>query len=219
MVQHVLLVVVAAPLLAASAPTAALLRGVPARLRPALWASLRTTGLDRGWLQAARSPIGRWLAYVATIWAWHASVLYDAAVEHDAVHALEHLMFLATAWLVWSSIVGPRRSRLPPGLGVLGTFTLALQSVFLAALLTFARTPWYQPYTATAPRWGLEPLADQQLAGVIMWIPAGLAHTAIGVVLLALWLHDIESAASAPAPPLSSQPPSGSPAPGARDAG
>jgi cytochrome c oxidase assembly factor CtaG len=75
---------------------------------------------------------------------------------------------------------------------------MALQSVFLAVLLTFAETPWYWVYEATTQAYGLDPLSDQQLAGVIMWVPAGLIYTGIGLALLLAWIRQHETA-----PPLS----------------
>lgn len=199
MVQHVLLVVVAAPLLAWSAPGAAVMRGLPRRLRAWNRAARVGAGLDADRLRATRAPVVRWLAHVVVLWLWHASALYGAAVEHEVVHVLEHATFVGTAWLVWSVILGPARVRVPPGLALLGVFGLALQGVLLSALLTFARTPWYEPYVEAAPAWGVDALEDQQLAGVVMWVPAGLVHVAIAIALLAAWLRDVDADARAPA--------------------
>lgn len=189
MVQHLLLVGLAAPLLAVSAPGAALLRGTPSIVRRRFVSARRSLRIDVAWLRRFRHPTARWLLFVVTFWVWHASVLYAAAVERPLVHVAEHVTFIATSFLVWSSILGHPATRLPPFVGVIAVFGLALQSVLLAALMTFARTPWYEPYASPAPGWGLDPLADQQLAGVIMWVPSGLVHSAIGIALLARWLH------------------------------
>jgi len=189
MVQHLLLVVVAAPLLAVSAPGAALLRGTPVVVRRRFVAARRGVGLDAGRLRHLRHPAARWLLFVVTFWSWHASALYSAAVDSEVVHALEHVTFLGTAVLVWSVIVGHPSIRLPPFLGVVAVFGLALQAVFLSALLTFSPTPWYEPYAAPPPGWGLDALADQHLAGVIMWVPSGLFHTAVGIGLMVRWLN------------------------------
>ena len=188
MVQHLLLVTLAAPLLAWSAPGAALLRGAPLVVRRGVVSARRGLHVDIGWIRRLRHPPARWLLFVVTFWLWHASVLYAAAVEHRLVHVAEHVTFLTTSTLVWASIVGLPTTRLPPFPGVLAVFGLALQSVLLSALMTFAPSPWYEPYAAPAPGWGIDALADQQLAGVIMWVPAGLVHTAIGVALVARWL-------------------------------
>lgn len=191
--QHVLLILVAGPLLAVSAPGAALVRGLPQRLRPRIGSLRRRVGLDAGRLRRSRAPVVRWVVYAVTLWLWHASVLYGAAVEYEAIHIAEHVTFLGTALLVWSVILGPARVRVPRGLALLGVFTLGLQSVFLSVLLTFATSPWYEAYVDIAPAWGVDPLEDQQLAGVLMWVPAGFIHVIVGVALLASWLREIEA--------------------------
>lgn len=199
MVQHVLLLLVAAPLLALSAPSSALLRGSPLPLRRAArWR--RRLGLTPGILRALRHPIAVWLLHVATLWFWHAAVPYDAALDSDLLHVVEHASFLFTGLLFWRVVVGSRggTGRVSHGFGVLLVFAMALQSVFLSALLTFAREPWYSGYAATTVPWGLDPLADQQLAGVVMWIPAGLVYLAVGLALMVAWVQATEREAQPP---------------------
>lgn len=193
MVQHVLLILVAAPLLAISAPGATILRGAPAALRGASRRIRRSAGIGPRQLKRLRSPAARWVLYVVTLWVWHASVVYGAAVEHEPVHLIEHASFLGTAFLVWSAILGPKRIRVPRGVGVLVVFTLGLQGTFLAALLTFAPQPWYADYLRPPSGWGLDPLTDQQLAGVIMWVPAGFLHLGIALWLLTSWLRETDA--------------------------
>lgn len=194
MVQHVLLILVAAPLLAVSAPGGALLRGTPQVVRVVTRTTRRAVGLDAERLARLRSPIARWLLYVVTLWLWHASVVYGLAVQHEPIHVLEHATFLASASLVWSAILGPLRVRVTRGLGLLGVFTLGLQGIFLSVLLTFAREPYYAEHIVAPAAWGLGPLADQQLAGVLMWIPAGFIHTGIALFLLVSWLREFDAA-------------------------
>ncbi|NNE13184.1 MAG: cytochrome c oxidase assembly protein [Ilumatobacter sp.] len=193
MVQHVLLVAVAAPLLAFSTPGAALLRGSPRFVRRAFATGRASLGLTPTTLGRLRSPAARWLAFVALFWLWHSSVLYGAAVESRWIHALEHVSFLGSAWLLWTAIVGPRRARVDRGSAVLAVFLLSLQSVLLSTLMTFARTPWYEPYADGASGWSIDPLADQQLAGVIMWVPSGAILTALGLWLFVAWLREIDA--------------------------
>jgi len=196
MVQHLLLVQVAAPLLAWSAPGAAVMRGLPAGLRRQVVRGAWRIGLGPRRWHRLRSPIGWLLAHVAALWLWHAGWLYDAAVANHALHLAEHASFLATACLLWSAVLGAHRNRASPGTGILAVFLLSLQGVVLSALLTFAREPWYESYRATTATWGLDPLADQQLAGAIMWIPGGVLNAAVGVGLAVRWLHRLD----APAP-------------------
>lgn len=188
MVQHILLVLVAAPLLAASAPGIALLRASPAIVRRSVANWYARFAVTRRISALLREPLVVWLLHVLTLWLWHAAFLYDAALTHDATHALEHAMFLVTGVMFWRVLIGRAADRVSPGLGVLLVFGMAMQSVFLAALLTFARTPWYSGYQRTTAPWGLQPLADQQLAGVIMWIPAGVVYLAIALTLVVTWV-------------------------------
>ena len=83
-------------------------------------------------------------------------------------------------------------ARVSGGLGVLLVFAMAMQSVFLSALLTFARTPWYSGYATTTAPFGLDPLTDQRLAGVIMWIPAGGIYLVVALALLVTWIRATE---------------------------
>jgi cytochrome c oxidase assembly factor CtaG len=184
MVQHVLLLLIAAPLLALSSPGATIVRGTPLAIRQA-------TGRWRRRLRPFRNPAALWALHVATIWFWHAAVPYDAALDHHLLHVAEHASFVVTGLLFWQVVLGARGA-VSNGFGILLVFTMAMQSVFLSALLTFASSPWYSGYEATAAAWNLEPLADQQLAGVIMWIPAGLVYLGAALTLLVRWIQETE---------------------------
>lgn len=197
MVQHVLLILIAAPLLAVSGPSSTLLRGAPREFARAggRWRSrLR-------WLHhsALRNPVYVWLAHVLTLWLWHSAALYGAALDSHPLHVAEHLTFVVTAWLFWRVVISARLGeRVPAGLGVLLVFGMAMQSVFLSVLLTFAESAWYPGYATTTAAWGLTHLGDQQLAGVIMWVPAGLIYLGVALMLMATWLRSIEEADTQP---------------------
>jgi putative membrane protein len=193
MVQHLLLLLVAAPLLALSAPSSAILRGSPLALRRASGRGRRRLGLTHGNLGVLRHPAAVWLLSVGVVWFWHAAAPYDATLDNQLLHVLEHASFLVTAVLFWQVVVGVRgAARVSGGLGVLLVFAMAMQSVFLSVLLTFARTPWYSGYAATTAPWGLDPLTDQRLAGVIMWIPAGVIYLVVALALLVTWIRATE---------------------------
>ena len=192
MVQHILILAVAAPLLAFSAPATTMLRGAPRRLVRAGAHLGRAVGLRPRRLRLLRNPAVVWLLNVGVLWSWHASVLYEAALRSQALHILQHLTFLFSGILVWRVVVGPRRVRVVPGAGVIIVFALAMQNVLLSALLTFSQEPWYGPYAETAPLWGLSHLGDQQLSGVIMWVPTGLIYVAIAMHLLRSWLEQAD---------------------------
>lgn len=191
MVQHVLLVLVAAPLLALGRTVPAVASGLPIRMRRRWWRVLRRAGLTPGRLQRLRSPLPALALYTIVFWMWHAAVPYQAALASDPVHATEHLTFLATALLFWQAVLTPDSSS--RGLRVLTVFGAAMQGTLLSALLTFAPRPWYGEYAASSPLWGMDPLTDQQLAGLVMWIPGGLIYTASALVILSGWLRGIAS--------------------------
>ena len=191
MVQHVLLVLVAAPLLIMGAPVIPMTLALPLPWRR------RIRALGRiGWLRSTGQfltrPLVAWLIQVVTLWVWHAPALYDAAVRSQVIHAAEHLSFLATALLFWWVAFPRGRRHLAGGADVLYVFTAGVQSGALGALLSFAGTPLYSVYAHTTVRWGLTPLQDQQLAGMVMWIPAGLVYVVAAGFLFVRWLMSIE---------------------------
>jgi putative membrane protein len=208
MVQHMLLVLVAAPLLALSAPSSTLLRGSPLGLRRASGRWRRRLGLTRANLRPLRQPTTVWLLHVGTLWFWHAAVPYDAALDNELLHVVEHASFLVTALLFWRVVIGARSpERVSNGLGALLVFAMAMQSILLSVLLTFARAPWYSGYATTTTPWGLAPLADQQLAGVIMWIPAGLVYLVAALALMVTWIRASEREDVAPPTATTQSPP------------
>jgi cytochrome c oxidase assembly factor CtaG len=190
MVQHLLLVVVAAPLLVLGEPLTATLWALPPQARRTVGRWGRAHAVRALW-RLLRHPLTAWVLHVAALWVWHAPRLYDAAVRHPGVHVLEHATFFGTALLFWW-VITDRRSRRRLGFGpaVLYIFTGGLQSTVLGALLTMARHPWYLSHYDTTRAWGLTPLEDQQLAGLIMWVPASFAYLAalvayVGVTMAA----------------------------------
>ena len=202
MVQHVLLILVAAPLLALAAPGPVLMRALRTEVRRVIVGWRRRTRLTRTSLGFLRQPATAWLLHVGAIWFWHASRPYDAAVRNELLHIVEHLSLLVTGLLFWGVVIGRRSAgRVWNGLGVLLVFAMAMQSTFLAVLLTFARTPWYSAYDETTTPWHLDQLADQQLAGAIMWVPAGAVYLAAGLVLTVSWVSRSEQDAE-PSPAL-----------------
>ena len=119
------------------------------------------------------------------MWAWHLPGPYQAALRSDGVHALEHASFFITALLFWWVLARPDyRRRLSFGADLIFLFTAAMQSGVLGALITFARQPWYPMHAEPASWWGLTALEDQQLAGLIMWVPASLAYLAAAAAVL-----------------------------------
>jgi putative membrane protein len=188
MTQHLLLMVVAPPLLVLGSPLAVMLAGVPAA-----WQKPTSNGAAN--VFKALRPISRpgvaWVLHAGALWLWHMPFLYQAALTNELVHLLEHIMFIGTAVLFWWSVLHGRKSRVY-GAGVFWIFTMALQSSILGALITFGSQPWYPAYQEGVVAWGLTLLEDQQLAGAVMWVPAGIIYLVAIVGLFAAWLQAIE---------------------------
>lgn len=192
MVQHLLLVLVAAPLLALGAPLVALVWALPRAWRLRLRGWRRYTGLRLA-ATALTQPILVWTLHTVALWVWHLPGLYQAALQNELVHSLEHGSFLGTAVLFWWVVVQPGQTqRWSQGASVLYLFAAGIQGSVLGALMTFAPTPWYPAYATTTTPWGLTPLADQQLAGAIMWVPAGTVYVLAAVWMFFLWLQSAE---------------------------
>ena len=190
MAQHELLMAVAAPLLVLGRPVVPFLWGLPIawRRNAGRWAA--TPPVRATW-HLLTLPSVAWTVHALAIWAWHAPRLYDAAVTSDLMHALQHASFLGSALLFWWALIHGRNGRLRYGASVLYIFTTALHTTALGAVLSLATRPLYPVYAATAS-WGLTPLEDQQLAGLIMWVPAGIAYLIAALALMAGWLREAE---------------------------
>jgi cytochrome c oxidase assembly factor CtaG len=130
------------------------------------------------------------------LWSWHAPALFQATLASEFVHALQHASFLFSALLFWWAVIHGRQRALGFGLAVLYMFTTALHSGLLGALLTFAKSVWYPVYSDQTRAWGLTPLEDQQIGGLIMWVPAGLVYITAALALFAGWLRESEARAT-----------------------
>lgn len=138
------------------------------------------------------TPLATWLLSAAALWIWHAPTWFSATLHSHAIHAAQHASFLGTSLLFWWALFDQHGGRLGYGGAVMYVFTTIIHTSVLGALLTFAPRVWYTPYLATAPAWHLTALEDQQIGGLIMWVPAGTLLTVIGLVLLVKWLNESE---------------------------
>lgn len=191
MAQHELMMLVGAPLVIAGRPLSTCLWGVPNRLRPAAASALQARPTSRVW-RIATAPLVAWALHGIAIWVWHLPALYDAAVESEGIHALQHAMFVGTSALFWWGLLYGRYGRAGYGAAVFYVFTTVVHTGILGAAVTFAGVPLYPVYAAPASARGIDLLADQQLAGLIMWIPAGIVLTLLGIALFAAWLGEAE---------------------------
>jgi putative membrane protein len=194
MVQHEVLMLVAAPLLVLGRPLAAWAWAVPPGWLRALARPARLAIVRRGW-RALTAPFPAWLFHAAALWLWHVPVLFNAALASDAWHVLQHLSFFATALVFWWACLGHWWGRPASGAAVIYILTTMMHTGALGALLTLSRTPWY---ANTPEPWGWTPLEDQQLGGLIMWVPAGAVYLAFGLALFARWLDPPTRAPSGP---------------------
>jgi putative membrane protein len=188
MLQHELLMVVAAPLMAMSAPLVAFLWAAPSKVRRRALAAMRRTPVTLLWAFVT-APLSVFLLHGVALWVWHLPALYVYALEHEWMHVVQHISFLGTAALFWWGIGHGRYGRIAYGAAVVYVFATAVHSGVLGALLTFSPRVWYVPYLTSHPA-GLTPLEDQQLAGLLMWVPAGLILAACGLAIFAAWLRE-----------------------------
>ena len=191
MVQHELLMIVAAPLLVAGMPLPALVWAAPGALRR-MQPLTRTAARALTWASEASVA---WALHAAAIVMWHVPVLFDAAVHHDAVHAAQHFSFFGTALLFWWGLLRGRDARAGYGIAVLSVFTTAVYTSVIGALLTVAPNAWYSAYAVSPTSWGVTPLEDQQLGGLIMWVPGSIVYTVVGLWLFAAWLRESQRTA------------------------
>ncbi len=183
MAQHLLLIVVVAPLLAYSDAHLVLLRAFPRTARRRIG---RTVASIPGVRQAGQRKVAAWIAaglFVATMWIWHVPAAYDWALRNPAMHVVEHLTLLATATFFWRVILTSGNRRLDPATAVILVSLVGLQGSFLAALIMFAGHPLYGAYAGN-------PLDDQVLAGLLMCIPASFVYLGSTVWALSRMLRN-----------------------------
>lgn len=191
MAQHLLLMLIAAPLLAWSAPVAPLLRGLPKPLRKPVGQLAGSQPLRSFWGKLNR-PLAAFALHIAALLIWHIPAFYTAAIEISAVHALEHASFFLSALLYWWTVARAEQH----GARLLSVFGAMIISGGLGALMTFAGSVWYADHLPYVAAWGLTPLEDQQLAGLLMWIPSGMLYVAAAAALLGDWLESVDRRAA-----------------------
>jgi cytochrome c oxidase assembly factor CtaG/cytochrome c2 len=190
MVQHLLLLLVAAPLLVIGRPALVFLWAFSRHGRRRVgqvWAGL---GL-RVVIDALMHPAIVWILFCGAFLVWHFPGPYQAALRHQGLHTLEHLSFLVTALMFWSIVIEPSgRRRLGHGPTLVFVMTAAILSGLPGALIALAPRPLYPAHAAGVASWGLTALEDQQLAGIVMWIPGGFVYLVAAGWVFVNWLKE-----------------------------
>ena len=187
MVQHEVLMIVAAPLFVISRPLGAWAWALPLEARRAIGQFFHRPAWRTPWL-VVTGPLAAWIVHALALWLWHVPAWFDAALASDGIHALQHACFLFSALLYWWSVLGASSPR-NGGAAMASLFTTMIHTGALGALLTLSPVAWYPAYATRTLAFGLDPLEDQQLGGLIMWIPAGTAYIACGLATAARWLQ------------------------------
>jgi len=187
MIEHELLMLAAAPLLVASEPLAVMLWAFPAGGRRTLGDASKSGYVGVPW-RTLTDPLVATVVQAAVLWLWHAPALFDLALQHEGWHIAQHLCFLITALFFWSAMFNRRRNT---GAAAACLFVTSLIGGALGAFMAVSQSPWYGPYAALGMTpMGLTPAEDQQLAGLIMWIPGGMFHALFALAFVGSMLRD-----------------------------
>ena len=180
MVQHVILVALAPPLLVLGAWSR--MPGWPSRGWPS---DRRGTALGNHALRMLGGPTAASILYAVAIWAAHVPLIYQAALKDATTHVVVAYGLVAVSVVFWRAVIdatlNPRASR--GGSALLALFSAMVQTGLLGALLVWSPTPWYPVFAGSAAIWGMTPLEDQQLAGLIMWVPMGAIYLTAGLIV------------------------------------
>jgi putative membrane protein len=195
MTQHELLMLLAAPLLVLARPLPTYLRGLPPgpRARAASW--LRSGGTVRAF-RFLSAPSIALLLHGTIRWLWHVPALFEAALANEWIHGAQHASFFLSALLFWWGLVHGRYGRAGYGLSFLFVLLTAMHTGALGALLSFSEHVWYPSYQQRALQHQVDAVSDQQVAGLIMWVGAGLWMMLLALALFLAWLGEARLSAS-----------------------
>jgi putative membrane protein len=185
MTEHELLMLVAAPLMALSRPISVFLWACPRSARRILIDGANSGSVSRVW-GFLTLPAVATLLQICALWLWHVPSLFDKALESEIWHAVQHLSFLGTVLLFWWSLTRGSHRANRRAVAAICLFITSLASGALGALMAVSSRPWSEGYAAIGSKsllpGGLTATEDQQLAGLIMWIPGGLVHFVAAIV-------------------------------------
>lgn len=187
MIEHELVMAVAAPLLVLARPLPVFLWAFPALGRRRVGRFVHRAGRSLGW-RTLTEPMVATVLHGLAIWGWHAPGLFQAALKVEGVHWLQHFTFLATALLFWWSLLHRQPRQRGAAIGHL--FATSLHTGLLGVLLLVSPRLWFPSQALGAVAWRLTPMEDQQLAGLIMWVPAGLVYAGAAIAFAGLWIME-----------------------------
>ena len=191
MIEHELIMLVATLLLAGSSAGGVLAWGLPRSLRLSLAGSWKSP-LQSLWKRLTE-PVTATTIQAVVMWAWHAPLLFDRALDNFGWHVAQHACFLVSSLLFWWAMLHPRERGSGYGVSAACLFATSLIAGALGALISLSSSPWYADYAAMGMTGiGLDPVDDQRLAGLIMWIPGGLVHGVAALILAYKWLKASE---------------------------
>ena len=184
MIEHELIMLMATLLLAAANAGGVLAWGLPSPLRNSLSGRWRLP-LAALWKRLTE-PVTATILQALVMWAWHAPALFNRALINQGWHVAQHLSFILASLIFWRAMLDVRRRGYL--VSALCLFLTSLVEGVLGALMSLSASPWYPAYAAMGLSGiGLNPVSDQQLAGLIMWIPGGLVHGAAALAFLYRW--------------------------------
>ncbi|MDG4853916.1 MULTISPECIES: cytochrome c oxidase assembly protein [unclassified Mesorhizobium] len=187
MIEHELLMALAAPLLVAARPGAALVWALPVAFRQRTGRLTHGKMLQAVWAFASR-PLNATIIHAIAIWIWHIPFLFEAALQRGVLHYTQHASFLGTALLFWWALLPGSGRQQAYGSAVMHLFFTSMHTGLLGVLLLLSPKLWYPENAGGAALWGLSPIEDQQLAGLVMWVPAGLIYGGAALLLAGLWI-------------------------------
>jgi cytochrome c oxidase assembly factor CtaG len=188
MVQHETMMLIAAPLLVLGRPLAVWIWALPHKARLWVGRRIRERRFAASW-RFLTAPLTAWLLHAAALWGWHAPAAFEAALVHPFIHSLQHTGFLITALVFWWTVFGDGAKRQSGGHAMLSVFTTMVHTTALGALIALAPGLWYPYYVEPCSTLRIDPLHDQQLGGLIMWVPGATAYLIGSLAIAARWLN------------------------------
>lgn len=188
MVQHEILMLLAAPLLVLARPQGVLIWGLPESV--AGYASgITGARVVRRSTALLCTPLPAWVLHAIVLWGWHIPAAFQSTLVSEPIHWLQHSSFFLAALVFWYSVLTPGARSERSGAAFLSVFTTAVHTSVLGALLTFSPALWYPAYSGYS---GLTALEDQQLGGLIMWVPGGAMFLIAAIAMGARWMTALE---------------------------